>query len=122
MTPGEWPQQPMVYPIVKLILAFSWENELGQSQDTTVLHFLNTWLLLTEESESRVRLFIHFVGNGQRPMRESGLLTTYFRPILEGSTFFPYSIFLLRHPIISSYPHLDCNDTKVLSLNKHIYF
>lgn len=69
MTPGEWPQQPMVYPIVKLILAFSWENELGQSQDTTVLHFLNTWLLLTEESESRVRLFIHFVGNGQRPMR-----------------------------------------------------
>lgn len=49
MTPGECPQQPLVYPIVYLILAFSWQNEPGQSQDTMTLHFPNNWLLLTEE-------------------------------------------------------------------------
>lgn len=48
---GSGLHKPIVYPIVWLILAFSWGNELGQSQDTVVLHFLNTWLLLTEKSQ-----------------------------------------------------------------------
>ena len=35
-TPGEWPQKSIDYLIVKLILAFSWENKPGQLQDTMV--------------------------------------------------------------------------------------